>query len=216
MNIIKYTYRLDESKMATNLIDQSNLSAFDSLALHHMDHPTAGIDEVTGWHMDDNGWDWIGYGYWIGFDGTIYECRGYKYLNAAVKGNNNHIISIGFQGNYSNNVQMPQAQFDSGVWLTRQLKTTLPNIRVIDGHKHWTDTTCPGEHFPLVDMIRGIEVKKNMFNDEDKISSWAKDAVTNVATKGIMKGDENGNFRPKDYPTREELAVVVNNILNNK
>jgi len=60
------------------------------------------------------------------------------------------------------------------------------------------------------------EVKKTSYKDDDKISIWAKDAITNVTSQGIMRGDENGNFRPKDYPTREELAVVANNLLNQK
>lgn len=197
MNITKYTYRLDESRL-----DPVDINCIDSIALHHMEHATAGINDVTSWHMDENGWDWIGYGYWIALDGTRYECRGYKYINAGVKGHNGHVLSIGFQGDYSKPFEMPQVQFASGVELIRHLKSKLPNVKTIAGHNYWNDTKCPGEYFPLVKMIRGIEVVKlnidealKIFQDNDIINSleyWKKvidttnhfsQLVINVATK---------------------------------
>lgn len=150
MNIQKYTHRLQERKLEAI----GDINDIDSISLHHMANSTGSIDEVTSWHVDGNKWDWIGYGYWIGFDGTVYECRGYKYLNAGVKGNNAHIVSIGFQGDYSKNVPMPQLQFDSGVELIRDLKTKLSKVKTIAGHGHWSSTSCPGQYFPLVAMVR--------------------------------------------------------------
>lgn len=197
MNIQKYTYRLNASKLTP--VNPDNI---DSIALHHMAHATAGINDVTGWHMDENLWDWIGYGYWIGFDGTVHECRGYKHLNAGVADNNRHIVSVGFQGDYSKNVQMPDKQFNSGIEVIRYLKSKLPNVRTIEGHKHWNNTTCPGMYFPLVKMIQGVEVinvkieeAKQILLEEKVINSpdyWQKTLDTvknqeqlfiNVATK---------------------------------
>ena len=53
------------------------------------------------------------------------------------------------------------------------------------------------------------KVNKTKFKDENKMSSWAVDSIKKVSEAGIMNGDPDGNFRPKDYPTREELAVVL-------
>lgn len=54
------------------------------------------------------------------------------------------------------------------------------------------------------------------FKDDAKISKWAKDAVDAVSDAGIMVGDANGNFRPKDTLTREEAAVIVAKLLEKK
>lgn len=60
----------------------------------------------------------------------------------------------------------------------------------------------------------GIQNKRGTYNmgrykDQKNISLWAADAVELVSQKGIMQGDEKGNFNPKKPPTREELAVVL-------
>ena len=46
------------------------------------------------------------------------------------------------------------------------------------------------------------------FLDEDTVSGFAKDGVKLVRETGIMRGDKNGNFRPHDFVTRAEAAVV--------
>ncbi len=51
------------------------------------------------------------------------------------------------------------------------------------------------------------------YKDQSKISSWAKDAVKKVTQAGIMAGDTNGNFNPQKQITREEIAVVISNLL---
>lgn len=58
------------------------------------------------------------------------------------------------------------------------------------------------------------KVNKTKFKDENKMSKWAINSIVKVSEAGIMNGDTDGNFRPKDYPTREELAVVVAKMLD--
>jgi N-acetylmuramoyl-L-alanine amidase len=59
----------------------------------------------------------------------------------------------------------------------------------------------------------GIEYKKGqdnmLYKDDDKISKWAKDSVYYAKDKGYMVGDADGNFRPKDPLTRQEMAVIL-------
>lgn len=58
----------------------------------------------------------------------------------------------------------------------------------------------------------GIVGFKDLSNAE-----WARVAVTSLANAGIVSGDENGNFRPNDYVTREEyvkMLVVASGKLN--
>lgn len=53
------------------------------------------------------------------------------------------------------------------------------------------------------------EVLKMTYKDDKEISAWAKDAVYEAQKEGTMLGDDLGNFNPKDFVTREELAVVL-------
>jgi hypothetical protein len=47
------------------------------------------------------------------------------------------------------------------------------------------------------------------FNDMNKTSSWAVGSVLLAQQKGIFRGDQNGNLRPRDYVTRGEAAAVL-------
>lgn len=47
------------------------------------------------------------------------------------------------------------------------------------------------------------------FADNDKISSWAKDAVYSLAEMGLLNGKGNGNFAPQDKVTRAEAATIL-------
>lgn len=55
-----------------------------------------------------------------------------------------------------------------------------------------------------------VEVKR-MYQDGDKISAWARKAVTEAFELDLMKGDGK-NFNPKDPVTREQMAQVSVNI----
>ncbi len=131
-----------------------NLSKVDSIALHHMEHPTATFRDIENWHIDGNGWRAIGYNFWIGFDGKIYVGRGLN-VGAGVGNNNSHIISIGFQGAYHHTgKQMPTAQYEAGLKLIKWLKLSVKTITTIGGHGAWNATNCPGDLFPLEEMSK--------------------------------------------------------------
>lgn len=62
-----------------------------------------------------------------------------------------------------------------------------------------------------VDIWNYIEKERNSmkFVDDVVIAPWAKPYVDEAKQLGIIQGDENGNFRPKDYVTREEMATML-------
>lgn len=138
-----------------------NLSSVSGIALHHMDHATAGMDEIHQWHLA-KGWKGFAYNYWIDFEGNTYECRGLNAGGGLYDPLNDTILSIGFQGDYSKTKQMPAAQFNAGVELISYLKSSMPTINTVDGHKHWQDnTSCPGQYFPLskmIDAVNGVSI----------------------------------------------------------
>ena len=60
---------------------------------------------------------------------------------------------------------------------------------------------------------RGIvlpeETRPAAFTDEDRISSWALDAVLKSRRCGLVNGREDGRFDPKGTATRAEMCAVI-------
>ncbi len=145
-----FSFLLPELKTNGSLVPL-DFSKIDSIALHHMDHPTAGFREIEDWHLQ-RGFDAIGYNFWIDFEGNISVGRGWN-RGAGVANQNGHIISIGFQGDYEKkNTSMPQAQYQAGVQLIRWIQQKIPSAVNIGGHGDFAATDCPGKYFPLQQM----------------------------------------------------------------
>ena len=157
-----------------------NLSKVDSIALHHMAHPTADVKTVEGWHINQ-GWRALGYNFWVGFDGTVYEGRGFK-LGAGVENHNGHIISIGFQGDYhSKEVTMPDAQFNAGIDIIKYVMEKVPTARFIGGHREFMSTACPGDFFPAEEM-KTLKKRGNQIKEVTSVN----DIVWEYAHRGII------------------------------
>ena len=188
-----------------------NLSKVTGIALHHMAHPTAGMDEIHQWHLA-KGWKGFAYNYWIDYEGNVYECRGLNSGGGLLDPLNDVIISIGFQGDYDKTQTMSKAQFLAGCELIRHLRMQIPTINFVAGHKYWQATSCPGKYFPLEEMIRMADTMTKI-KDFDNVADWAKESVLNVYDAGIMIGDDQGNFNPKAPITRQEVAVIVDRLI---
>ncbi len=48
-----------------------------------------------------------------------------------------------------------------------------------------------------------------VFEDTDKISFWAKDSISLCVAKGIINGDDKGNFNPAERTTRAQAAKML-------
>lgn len=55
-----------------------------------------------------------------------------------------------------------------------------------------------------------------VFEDNDEISDFAKDAVAAVQQAGIIKGDQNNRFKPKNAVTRAEAAAILQRYISIK
>ena len=51
------------------------------------------------------------------------------------------------------------------------------------------------------------------FADEEAVAEWAKGYVDILRTSGIVGGDQNGNFNPKNSITRAEAAKIIVNLI---
>jgi len=59
-------------------------------------------------------------------------------------------------------------------------------------------------------------VEVNTFGDGNNIDSWAEDAVSMIAAKGYIKGDEKKNFNPKNALTRSQAAKLICEFVKNE
>ncbi|WP_235847578.1 S-layer homology domain-containing protein [Paenibacillus tuaregi] len=82
--------------------------------------------------------------------------------------------------------EQPLTRQEAAVWLVRSLKMTAS---AADG--------------------------ANVFIDSDEIAPWAAPSVAAAQKLGLMQGDQ-GKFRPNDSITREETAVLMARVLQNK
>lgn len=71
----------------------------------------------------------------------------------------------------------------------------------------------------MAKMLEGVLVKKNVkfsetsdFVDMENADSYALDAIKKLIGLGVLSGDSDGIFRPKDNTTRAEAAVVINKL----
>lgn len=137
-------------------LNRNNITA---IVLHHMANATWNVKDVEAYHVNTLGWNAIGYNYFIAFDGTVYEGRGLN-VGAHVSGYNSTTIGIGFQGNYQSGTKvalsvMTDEQFNAGVELIQHIKSLFPKITRVDGHRAFQANACPGDKFPLEEMING-------------------------------------------------------------
>ena len=108
------------------------------------------IKEIRRWHVEERGWQDIGYHYLIDRDGTIGTGRPVDKIPAAVKGHNSHIIAVCLIGghtseaddNFSENFTKQQ---DSSLRkVIADLKAKFPMITSVTGHNKYAAKACPG------------------------------------------------------------------------
>ena len=109
-----------------------------------------GYKEIRKWHVEDNGWDDVGYHYIIKRDGTVEVGRAEAFQGAHAPAVNSKSIAICLvggmaeDGDAENNFTLEQ--FLSLKDLIKKIKMTNPNIVEIVGHCDIQDNkpNCPG------------------------------------------------------------------------
>lgn len=154
---LKFRYALDPPPSKVNYLVQ-----------HHMAHKTWGIHEVH-FHKNSRGWNGIGYNWWIGFDGTVYEGRGFHY-GAGVEGHNYDSLHVGYQGDFTQQ-QMTDAQIASGISLNAWLLGKYPSAKIV-GHGELASTACPGRYFRMDELKQVLSRKgaDNVKQDIEKVN----------------------------------------------
>lgn len=182
MNIIKPRLKWKEPLVSN---DTANINV---IALHHIAATTATAYDIHEWHLS-RGWKGAGYGWYIRKDGTVFEMRGFN-VNAGVENENDHILSIAFEGNFDVESVMSDEQTEAGLELIEWLSTKLPNLKSIDGHYMWNTTSCPGKYFPLAEFRNGskkkVEVVKVKDEKKENIPEWEWDSAKFLVSMGFF------------------------------
>ena len=148
MNIIEKTYALNGPLELRTQTDYA--------ILHHAAASVCSADDVDRWHKN-NGWECIGYHFFIRKDGSIYRGRKQNTIGAHAYGHNYNSIGICFEGNFEEE-EMPEAQIEAGKWICDYIRKQYPGI-IFKGHRDFNSTSCPGKNFKFDEIVNGQPVE---------------------------------------------------------
>lgn len=104
----------------------------------------------------------------------------------------------------------------SGHWAEASIKQAA-GTGIVTGYPDGTfkpGKTVTRAEFAVM-LVNTLGLKKTgaelTFIDSASIGAWAQNAVAQVVQLGMMKGYENGTFRPNEEITRAEIAVTITN-----
>lgn len=191
----------------------------DMIVLHHAAAKVASAETVNQWHLA-NGWNGIGYHYYIRKDGSIYRGRPEWALGSHAKGSNDRSIGICCEGDYMIET-MPDAQLAALQWLLRDITGRNGKLK-IKRHMDVYPTDCPGVNFPWVaacnyetediemskqEIQKMIRAEIEAYFDEQEAkpaSNYAVDAWDRATKAGITDGTA-----PRAFSTREQDIVLL-------
>lgn len=101
---------------------------------------------IQNFHMDNRGWDDIGYNFLIGEDGNVYEGRAWDRIGAHTLGWNDVAVAFSIMGDFRN--KLPKASTLHALKTMIDLGVKLGKIArdyKLYGHRNVRDTECPGD-----------------------------------------------------------------------
>lgn len=104
------------------------------------------INDIKRWHVDDNGWEDVGYHYVIKLDGEIQKGRDIEKIGAHCKNHNKHSIGICYIGGLDADGNPKDTRTDKQkanmYLLIERLKKRFGDIPVY-GHNEFANKSCP-------------------------------------------------------------------------
>lgn len=129
-----------------------NVNNIDLIILHHAAASNCSAEDIHNWHKA-RGWAGIGYNFLVRKDGSVYRCRPMEYVPAHCTGYNTRSIGICFEGDFMWE-WMEDTQINAGKELVAMLKSQY-GISDTGVHKWYQATDCPGDNFPIDEIING-------------------------------------------------------------
>lgn len=109
-------------------------------------HQDIGADEIRSWHVEDNGWDDIGYHFVIRRNGVVEAGRALESPGAHTKGHNAQSIGLCLVGGLDTRGRA-ENNFTAAQWVTlermaRDLTARFP-AATVHGHRDFAPKDCP-------------------------------------------------------------------------
>lgn len=116
------------------------------LIIHHSASPlSTNVDDIRRWHVDDNGWDAIGYHFVVTGLGLVERTRELRFQGAHARGFNDGSIGVCLIGN---NTEESNRWRREQVYALQRLGISLRHVfgdLEITGHRDLASgTECPG------------------------------------------------------------------------
>ena len=134
-------------KHATLKYDTRPLSQITHIAVHHSAAPAnVPPERIAAYHVGKD-WPAMGYHFYVGPDGTIYQCERLETISYQVYKQNHYSMGICVAGSFVNGAiptaKQIEAVGDLVAWLTQKLNVPMKNVW---GHKEFPEnqTACPG------------------------------------------------------------------------
>ena len=196
-----------ENQIIRGMLTPLKKEKVDAVAFHHMANPSWDVFDVEKYHVLNNGWMAIGYNYWIGFDGTVWEGRGLN-VGAGIAGHNSHVISVGLQGDFM--TQSPtKEQYKACAELYTYLKREIPTINKYARHSDYNATLCPGVNFDINKIEEYLkENEMKVYNEINDCPAWSQPYVKKAVELGLVNGIGDGKLNLTDEKVWT-LTVVV-------
>lgn len=95
------------------------------------------------------------------------------------------------------------------VEILKSISIKLPNIE--DYKQGWGLPILPlTDKLEILEQLRG----ENMDFKDVEQNRWSKPAIDRCVNEGLIVGFEDGTFRPTEYVTREQFAIILTRILD--
>lgn len=135
------------ARHATLKYDTRPLSQITHIAIHHSAGPAnVPPERIAAYHVSKD-WPGMGYHFYVGPDGTIYQTERLETISYQVYKQNHYSMGICVAGSFINGAiptpKQIEAVGDLVAWLTQKLNVPLKNVW---GHKEFPEnqTSCPG------------------------------------------------------------------------
>lgn len=168
------------------------------VVLHHA-AANGSVEAIHGYHRDVNGWDGIGYHYYVRKDGSIWRGRPEDTIGAHTIGHNYSSIGICFEGNFETDI-MSAEQLAAGRELIADIVSRYPGIE-ISGHRDKDTTACPGANFPE----ELLNYKEEIMNAAEFIASLTDEQAYEIITKAQRHA---ATLTAPEWATAELAAAV--------
>ncbi|WP_052130209.1 S-layer homology domain-containing protein [Ureibacillus sinduriensis] len=113
-------------------------------------------------------------------------------------------------------VQKPVPYDVKGHWAEKTV-SSLTKLEIINGYTDGAmkpdQVITRGEYVSILSRIFNVNgTKPATFNDVN--GHWARNAINDFASAGIISGYGNGKFQPNKAITREEMVVILSRLIN--